>query len=60
MSELTSLVYTYNTLAIAISVFLILLSLAYALGENRIVPALLLIAVLAVPIIYALDMLRII
>jgi len=40
----------------AISVFLILLALAYTLGENRVIPALLLIAVLAVPMLYALSM----
>ena len=56
MNDLLILVNSYNTAAAAISVFLILLALAYTLGENRVIPALLLIAVLAVPMLYALSM----
>jgi len=56
VNDLLILVNSYNTAAAAISVFLILLALAYTLGENRVIPALLLIAVLAVPMLYALSM----
>jgi len=56
MVELMSLVQTYNTLALGMTVFVILLALTYALGENKVIPALLLIAVLAVPMFLALNM----
>jgi len=56
VNDLLILVNSYNTAAIAISIFLILLALVYALADNRVIPALLLVAVLAVPILYALSM----